>query len=183
MARFKKNLTYSYTLINRIKNILYILIQFKECFMRLSRAAEYAIRCMLFLSITGKGVLVSRKAVAREMDIPEQFLGKIAQQLARAGLIEIVQGAKGGFRLTVLPADLTLLMVIEAVIGEIFLNDCVLRPASCDRSTDCKVHVVWENTRNQLRESLRKVTFPALITDTPAFALDSHSGKPDSHTP
>jgi Rrf2 family protein len=146
--------------------------------MRLSKAAEYAVRCMLFLSVAGKGVLVSRRTVAGEMDIPEQFLGKIAQQLARAGLIEIIQGAKGGFRLTVLPAELTLLTVIEAVIGEIFLNDCILRPESCDRSPACKVHLVWENVRNQLRGSLRKATFETLITEAPAFAPDLHNDSP-----
>jgi Rrf2 family protein len=106
------------------------------------------------------------------MDIPGQFLGKIAQQLARAGLIEIIQGAKGGFRLTVMPADLTLLSVIEAVTGEISLNDCILRPESCDRSPVCKVHLVWENVRNQLRESLRKATFATLITETPILPQD-----------
>jgi Rrf2 family protein len=146
--------------------------------MRLSKAAEYAVRCMLYLSVAGKGVLVSRRTVAGEMDIPEQFLGKIAQQLARAGLIEIIQGAKGGFRLTVLPAELTLLTVIEAVIGEIFLNDCILRPESCDRSPACKVHLVWENVRNQLRGSLRKATFETLITEAPAFAPDLHNDSP-----
>ncbi len=151
--------------------------------MRLSRAAEYAVRCMLYLSIAGKGVLVTRRTVACEMDIPEQFLGKIVQQLSRAGLVEIVQGAKGGFRLMVPPADLSFLTVIEAVIGEIFLNDCVLRPESCDRSPACKVHIVWENARNQLRDSLRKVTFSDLIAESPAFKLDSHFGNPDSHNP
>jgi Rrf2 family protein len=151
--------------------------------MRLSRAAEYAVRCMLYLSIAGKGVLVSRRTVAGEMDIPEQFLGKIAQQLARAGLIEIIQGAKGGFRLMRIPSELTLLAVIEAVIGQIFLNDCILRPESCDRSPACKVHVVWENVRNQLRESLRQATFSALMTEVPAPAADSHLRKPCSPTP
>lgn len=118
---------------------------------------------MLYLSMAGKGVLVSRKIVAREMEIPEQFLGKIAQQLARAGFMEIVQGAKGGFRLMVSPEDLTLLAVIEAVIGEIFLNDCVLRPESCHRSPDCKVHRVWADARDCFRESLRKATFASLM--------------------
>ncbi len=131
--------------------------------MRLSRAGEYAVRCMLYLSMAGKGVLVRRKTVAREMDIPEQFLGKIAQQLARAGLMEIVQGAKGGFRLMVFPEELTLLAVVEAVIGEIFLNDCVLRPESCHRSPDCKVHQVWTEARDRFRESLQKATFASLM--------------------
>lgn len=151
--------------------------------MRLSRAAEYAVRCMLYLSTAGKGVLIGRRMVAREMDIPEQFLGKIAQQLARAGLIEIVQGVKGGFRLIVTPADLNLLAVIEAVIGEIFLNDCILRPESCKRSSACKVHVVWENARNQLRESLRAANFSSLIQETPILSPDVLSDANDSLNP
>jgi Rrf2 family protein len=151
--------------------------------MRLSRAAEYGVRCMLYLSIAGKDVLVSRRMVAREMDIPEQFLGKIAQQLSRAGLIEIVQGVKGGFRLIVHPADLNLLTVIEAVIGEIFLNDCVIRPESCSRSPVCKVHVVWENTRNQLRESLRGATFSSLMPEAPVLSPDVPSDTIDSLNP
>ena len=65
--------------------------------MRLTKAGEYAIRCALFLSFQGMGVVVSKKEIARAMDIPAQFLGKIAQQLARAGIIEIVQGSKGGY--------------------------------------------------------------------------------------
>jgi DNA-binding IscR family transcriptional regulator len=48
-----------------------------------------------FAPYTAAGLFASRE-IARRMDIPEQFLGKIALQLARAGVIEIVQGAKGG---------------------------------------------------------------------------------------
>ena len=86
------------------------------------------------------------------MDIPDQFLGKIAQQLSHAGLIEVVQGSKGGLRLVVSPEKISLLDVVEAVIGEIFLNDCLLKPDSCDRSNSCAAHFVWEKARNQLRD-------------------------------
>jgi Rrf2 family transcriptional regulator, iron-sulfur cluster assembly transcription factor len=64
--------------------------------------------------------------------------------------------------LTVPSDELTLLRVIEAVIGEIFLNDCILRPESCDRRSACKVHVVWEKVRNNLWDSLRLATFDKL---------------------
>ena len=133
--------------------------------MRLTKAGEYAMRCALFLSFKGTGVVCSKKEIARTMDIPDQFLGKIAQQLARAGIIEIVQGAKGGFRLLV-PADkLTMLDVVEAVIGEIFLNDCVVRPDSCNRITSCSIHRVWEKARDQLRDTLRQADFESILTD------------------
>jgi Rrf2 family protein len=107
--------------------------------------------------------VVGRKEIAREMEIPEQFLGKIAQQLARLGILEIIQGSKGGFRLLVSPKSLTLLDVIEAVIGEIFLNDCLMRPDSCRRSSACAVNHVWQKARDQLRETLGSSTFATLV--------------------
>ena len=133
--------------------------------MRLTRAGEYAVRCVLYLASKGVGIICNRKQIASEMDIPDQFLGKIAQQLARAGFLEIVQGARGGFKLAVAPENLSLLDVVEVVIGEIYLNDCVIRPESCQRSQACSVHQVWEKARNQLRDTLRTATFASLLTD------------------
>ena len=133
--------------------------------MRLTRAGEYAVRCVLCLARKGRDELVSRQEVAACGDIPSHFLAKIAQQLSRAGIIEIQQGAKGGYRLLVSPEKLTLLEVIETIIGEIFLNDCVLRPESCNASSSCAVNRVWLEARTQLRDTLRQVTFAKLIED------------------
>ena len=133
--------------------------------MRLTRAAEYAIRCMVYLATRGRGVLTSRQEIAEQADIPTHFLAKIAQDLARADFIEIRQGAKGGFVLTRNPADITLLEVIETMIGEIYLNDCVSRPNSCKVTHDCAVHRVWMHARTQLRETLNNVSFDQLVKD------------------
>lgn len=133
--------------------------------MRLTRAGEYAVRCILYLASQEAGSIINRKIISQCMNIPDQFLGKVAQQLARAGLIDIVQGAKGGFRLRNAPSQITLLDVVEAVIGEIFLNDCLMSPATCIRSPSCSVNRVWEKARNQMRETLRGVTFDQLLKD------------------
>ena len=133
--------------------------------LRLTRAGEYAVRSVLYLASQGHGVVCNRKKIANAMDIPTQFLGKIAQQLAHAGLIEIVQGSKGGLRLAVSPEKLSLLDVVEAVIGEIFLNDCILKPESCNRSNACAAHLIWQKARNQLRETLRDATFAKLLQE------------------
>ena len=133
--------------------------------MRLTRAGEYGVRCILYLSSKGVGVLCNRRQIASAMDIPGPFLGKIAQQLARAGYIEIVQGARGGLKLVVSPEKLTLLDVVETVIGEIFLNDCILRPDSCSRSNSCAAHSIWAKARDQLRATLREATFTDLLKD------------------
>jgi len=136
---------------------------------RITRATEYAVRCILFLAVNGKGEVVGRKEIAKDMEIPGQFLGKIAQQLAKAGLIEIVQGAKGGYRLLVSPEKISLLNAVEAISGEIFLNDCIMRPASCRRSATCSVHCLWERARTQLRNTLGEVNFAKLMEGESCF--------------
>lgn len=137
--------------------------------MRLTRAAEYAIRCMMYLSRQGQGVLTSRQEIAQQADIPTHFLAKIAQDLAKAGLIEIRQGAKGGFILRKNPAAISLLTVVETMIGEISLNDCIARPAGCKASYHCAVHRIWLDARDQLRTTLSQVSFAQLIADASCF--------------
>ncbi len=131
--------------------------------MRLTKAGEYAIRCVLYLSMQKKGAVISRNEIADAMDIPRDFLAKIAQQLSRSDILEIIQGPKGGFRLLVQPEELNLLDVVEAILGEIFFNECALRPATCSRSSTCAVHRVWVKARAQFRETLRQATFAQLI--------------------
>jgi Rrf2 family protein len=150
--------------------------------MRLTRAGEYAVRCLLYLAGQGFGKVVSRREIASAMQIPDQFLGKIAQQLARSGFIEIVQGAKGGYRLLKSPQEMTLLDVVEAVDGEIFLNDCLMRPDSCFRNPHCTVYLVWKKAREQLRKTLREASFEKLLTDPCLMGPvvnDTHDKKKD----
>ncbi len=133
--------------------------------MRLTKAGEYAVRCILYLSSQKEGAVIGRREIAQQMDIPDQFLGKIAQQLARAGLIEIIQGARGGYRLRLPPVEISLLSIVEAVIGEIFLNDCLMNSKYCLRSKVCSVNKIWEKARNQLRDTLRNVSFDQLLKE------------------
>ena len=142
--------------------------------MRLTRAGEYAVRCVMCLAKNGGTErVVSRQDVAACGDIPPHFLAKIAQQLSRAGIIEILQGARGGYRLTVALQDLTLLQVVEAIIGEIFLNDCVIRPESCRASAGCAVNNVWLQARDQLRQTLAQVTFAKLLAEDACCVLQA----------
>jgi len=137
--------------------------------MKLTRAGEYAVRCVLYLASQGQGKLVSRRIVAEYFDIPDKFLAKIAQQLARPKIIAIKQGARGGYVLTRDPANLTMLEVVEAIIGRISLNDCVEDADTCPSSSNCAVNRVWTRARNQLRETLAGVTFAGLLKEDSCF--------------
>ena len=130
--------------------------------MQITRATEYAVRCVLHLVMEPPDRVVPRREIAAAREIPEQFLGKIAQRLARAGIVRIRQGARGGYELAIPPERLTLLDVVEAAEGAIILNNCVLEPKVCSRSCVCSAHRVWTAARKQLRATLSGVTFAEL---------------------
>ncbi len=132
--------------------------------MKITRATEYAIRCVLYLA-SCKDKIVSRKEVSYAMEIPDHFLAKIVQQLAKANIIEIQQGRYGGYRLLRSPDKLSLLEVIEAISGEIFLNECVIRPQSCRKSPTCPVHQIWIKARDQLRKFLFQIKIADLLKE------------------
>ena len=130
--------------------------------MQITRATEYAVRCVLHLAQESAARVVPRRAIAEARDIPGPFLGKIAQRLAQAGIVRIHQGARGGFELLIPAGRLTLLEVVEAADGALVLNTCVLRPRACPRSGACAAHAVWDKARRQLRATLGRVTFAEL---------------------
>lgn len=130
--------------------------------MKLTRAAEYAIRCVLHLAKHPYGDVVNRREIAEAMNIPMAFLGKIAQGLAKAGIVVVRQGALGGIELALPSSEISLLMVVEAVDGEILVNECLSRPQDCERSACCAVHRVWHKARAQFRQTLGAASFETL---------------------
>ena len=130
--------------------------------MEITRATEYAVRCVLHLALEPADRVVPRREIAAAREIPEQFLGKIAQRLARAGIIRILQGARGGYQLAVAADRLTLLAVVEAAEGALVLNKCVMHARTCSRTCVCAAHRVWAEARRQLRATLGAVTFADL---------------------
>ena len=137
--------------------------------MKLTRAGEYAVRCVLFLAGRDPGTVFNRRIIAESMDIPYQFLGKIGRSLSLAGVINITQGAQGGYALARPAEKITLLDVVEAVDGEISLNECVSRPETCSMNPTCAVHRVWMEARTNLRNTLASASFADLSSDGNLF--------------
>jgi len=125
--------------------------------MRLSPAAELAIRgTMILAERHGQGP-VTLSTICRRRQLPKQYLTKIFGSLARAGLVTPVRGKKGGYMLGRPPGQITVLEVIEAVEGPIVLNYCQHNPPKCEQ-TDCRLRSVWSELQVTVREKLGAVT-------------------------
>ena len=129
---------------------------------RLTNAGEYAVRFMVYLAGRDRQALVSAREIAESQNIPQRFLRSIVGQFAKQGLVSSFQGKGGGIRLADGAEEKTLLEVIEAVEGPIFLNVCMQGNEVCQFSSHCAVHLVWEEAQEALLTILGRKTIKQL---------------------
>jgi Rrf2 family protein len=130
--------------------------------MQITRAAEYAIRGVLYLSSQPKGTVCLLNEISECQQIPPSFLSKIFQNLAKAGYVNSFRGTGGGFALLKDPEEISLLDIVEAIDGQIYLNVCLNDGAICENKPVCAVHEVWNNAQTYMLDLLRKNTFANL---------------------
>jgi Rrf2 family protein len=130
--------------------------------MFVTREADYAVRCVLFLSQKA-GRIVSAHEISESMAVSRSFLAKILQRLSKGGIVRSTQGIAGGFELVKKPDKVNILEVIEAIQGPTAVNICAVDERNCDLSSTCPVHPVWVELRENIEKKLRKESFAKLI--------------------
>ena len=129
---------------------------------RLTNAGEYAVRLMVYLAGRNPNDLISAREIAENQNIPHRFLRSIVSNFAKLGFVTSVQGSGGGVRLAPGAADRSLLEVIEAVEGPIYLNVCMQGEDVCQFSSHCAVHNVWHEAQEAIQKILGKKTIREL---------------------
>jgi len=85
--------------------------------MNLSRSVGYGMVAAAYVAKQGKDAWVTTEEIAKEFGISVEYLLKIMNQLARAGVLQGKRGPAGGFRLLKPASQTTLLQIVEAVNG------------------------------------------------------------------
>lgn len=124
--------------------------------MRLSPAAELAVRGVLVLAERHGNGPTTLSSVCSSDSLPKQYLTKIFSSLAKADIVIPIRGKNGGYVLARAPKDITLLQVIEAVEGPLALNYCQHTPPKCNES-ECLVRPVWTDLQRIVTHRLAGV--------------------------
>ena len=91
--------------------------------MRLTRQSNYAIRTLVYCAVNSPDL--SRIAdIAKAHSISELFLFKLIKPLVENGLLQTVRGRKGGIRLGLPAADITLLDTIKLTEESFAMAEC-----------------------------------------------------------
>lgn len=91
--------------------------------LKVTRKAELGLLLVSELALH-PGELVSLEEVATKAGASRKFLEQIAGDLRKAGLVEGVRGAAGGYRLAREAKAMTVAEVLTAVEGPMEIGDC-----------------------------------------------------------
>lgn len=131
--------------------------------MQITRQTEYAVRTLLELAAAEPGTFVAAKVISEKQDIPEVFLKKTIQLLARAGLVATQRGTQGGVRLAQ-PADrVTLADVLTAVEGPLALNPCLAEGYDCPNQASCPVRRIIARAQAAMVRELSRETLADML--------------------
>lgn len=132
----------------------------------LSKTTQYAIRALVAVELNSrKGQRSGFKTIAREIDVPEQYVAKIMQTLTRFNLLKSVRGRGGGFSITDNNRqDIFLYDIVSIMEGKTFFTRCGFGFKHCDANNPCPLHNEYEPIREAFTQLLKKETICSLAT-------------------
>jgi Rrf2 family protein len=126
--------------------------------LRISRKIDYGLRAMIYLASIATESVVPFREIARQMDVPEDFLAKILKTLVDQGLVQSTRGPHGGYALAKAPNEISFLEVIEAVEGPVALNVCLDdgEGDACRHSSACTMVSIWKAGQDRMLDVYRQ---------------------------
>lgn len=126
--------------------------------MKYSKATDYALHTMLFLTAATPQEPISVHELAKRQQVSPSYLSKILTKLVKAGMIESITGVKGGYRLRRGWEDISFLDIIHAIEGSASMFDC-----SFDHGPDCPIQKVVLSAEEKMEEVLRQQKMSDLV--------------------
>jgi Rrf2 family protein len=133
--------------------------------MKVSLKATYGILAALDLALSNGGTPVQSKAIAKRQAIPIRFLEQVLLAMKKAGLVDSLRGAQGGYLLSKFPEEISLAEIVEALDGSLTpkpVHATGTRRARERTKPDRLLGAVWERVRQAELGVLSAVTLKEL---------------------
>ncbi len=129
--------------------------------MKISTRVRYGLRLLIGLAHNYEKGYSQLGEIAKAENISEKYSEQIVRLLKLKGLLISQRGAKGGYILSLPPEKITVLMILEAMEGELNIIDC-LKNSKCNKTSSCVARDVWKKLNEKMKETLSSITLKEL---------------------
>ncbi len=140
--------------------------------MRITTWTEYSLIISIHLAkrgATGGGPVAAREIAELER-LPGDYVEQILLRLRRAGLVESVRGAKGGYFLAKEPTAISMRDIMTASEHQTFEMNCESHQVDderCNPTGACSIRPVWYALQQRVDELLGSISLADLMKHEP----------------
>ena len=142
--------------------------------MLLSKSFGYALRGILYIAVMqDEQRKVQIDEIATKLSVPKHFLGKIMQQIVKAGLLRSTKGPYGGFSLAAETLNTPVIRLVEITDGMEQFRMCILNFKYCNGLDPCPLHYEMERIKKNYLNVFSQNTIGDLLKDGKSELLKS----------
>lgn len=140
--------------------------------MRITTWTEYSLIITIHLARRGREQAgpVAARELAESERLPADYVEQILLRLRRAGLVESVRGAKGGYFLARGPEAISVRDVMTASEHQTFEMNCDAHKVDderCNPDSACSIRPVWQALQRRVDDLLSSVSLADLLKEEP----------------
>ena len=130
----------------------------------ISKTARIALRAVLRIAERDPPGPVSARALAWELDLPQNYLSKTLYRLVKDGLLRATRGRGGGYLLASPAADIPLDRIVDAIDPSGRERRCLLGRPECSEVHPCAMHGRWCEVREAIDRFFAETTVGDLLS-------------------
>lgn len=133
--------------------------------MKISTKGRYAVRVMMDIAEHDGGEdFVKANQISARQGISAKYLEQIIAILNKAGYVNSVRGAQGGYKLAQPAENYTVGMILRLTEGSLFPVACMDEEVnSCSRCNNCEPLEVWKQISDAINNVVDNVTIADLL--------------------
>jgi len=140
--------------------------EMEDLHMRISAKGRYALAAAISMARQyGTGEHITAISISEKLGISKIYLEQVFSLLKRAGLVNTVKGAQGGYALSRAPGEISALDLLMAVETSLFEQ---AESTASDKAPDIDGAmrvVVFEKLDGAIRDVLSKITLVDLVSE------------------
>ena len=134
--------------------------------MKISTKGRYGLRAVLDIAMHDEAASVS--SIAARQFISENYLERLIAMLKKAGIVNSLRGAQGGYVLARPADEISVGEVLRALEGDLNPVDCAERDGSgelCEGADTCVTKFVWKRISDSINQAVDNLMISELARD------------------
>lgn len=136
--------------------------------MKISTKGRYGLRALIDLAQYSEIEPVSINSISARQGISERYLEQLMTMLKKAGLVQSIRGAGGGYVLAKDMSEISVGDVLRALEGNLEPVECAaFKPEdTCEASDGCVTKYVWQRINESINRTVDEINLKQLVEES-----------------